>query len=59
MRRHLQLFVTACRFDLVEHARNRLAMVLVALFIPSWISLAYAVIPSRTVAFRLAPDTGG
>ncbi|WP_055495764.1 hypothetical protein [Streptomyces sp. TP-A0356] len=53
MRRHLHLFVTACRFDLIEHARNRLAMVLVALFIPSWVSLAYAVIPSRTVTFRL------
>ncbi|MFF5549506.1 ABC transporter permease [Streptomyces olivaceoviridis] len=53
MRRHLRLFVTAARFDLIEHARNRLATVLVALFIPSWISLAHAVIPSRTVAFRL------
>nr|WP_202035866.1 ABC transporter permease [Streptomyces mexicanus] len=49
----MHLFVTACRFDLVEHTRNRLAMVLVALFIPSWISLAYAVIPSTTVTFRL------
>ncbi|WP_043493918.1 membrane protein [Streptomyces viridosporus] len=53
MRRHLHLFVTAARFDLVEHARNRLAMVLVALFIPSWISLAHAVIPSTPVPFRL------
>jgi hypothetical protein len=53
VRRHLHLFVTAARFDLVEHARNRLAMVLVALFIPSWISLAYAVIPGGPVAFRL------
>ncbi|POX46245.1 hypothetical protein [Streptomyces sp. Ru72] len=53
MRRHLRLFVTATRFDLVEHARNRLAMLLVALFIPIWISLAYAVIPSRPVAFKL------
>ncbi|WP_217144441.1 ABC transporter permease [Streptomyces sp. AC627_RSS907] len=53
MRRHLRLYLTAARFDLVEHARNRLAMVLVALFIPSWISLAYAVIPSRPLTFRL------
>ncbi|MFE2024332.1 hypothetical protein [Streptomyces hygroscopicus] len=53
MRRHLRLFVTAARFDLVEHARNRFAMVLVALFIPSWISLAYAVIPSRHLTFKL------
>ncbi|GAA2286929.1 hypothetical protein GCM10010415_67220 [Streptomyces atrovirens] len=53
MRRHLRLFVTAARFDLVEHARNRLAMVLVALFIPTWISLAHAVIPDRPVTFRL------
>ncbi|MGW2461982.1 ABC transporter permease [Streptomyces sp. NPDC004457] len=53
MRRHLRLFLTAARFDLIEHARNRLATVLVALFIPSWISLAHAVIPSRTVTFRL------
>jgi hypothetical protein len=53
VRRHLHLFATAARFDVVEHARNRLAMLLVALFIPSWISLAYAVIPSRTVTFKL------
>jgi hypothetical protein len=53
VRRHLHLYLTAVRFDLIEHARNRLAMVLVALFIPSWISLAYAVIPSQSVAFRL------
>ncbi|MFC7895514.1 ABC transporter permease [Streptomyces sp. NPDC057381] len=53
MRRHLRLFVTAARFDLVEHARNRLAMLLVALFIPSWISLAYVVIPSGAMTFRL------
>lgn len=53
MRRHLNLFITAARFDLVEHARNRFAMVLVALFIPTWISLAHAVIPSTPVAFRL------
>ncbi|OLZ63143.1 hypothetical protein AV521_39780 [Streptomyces sp. IMTB 2501] len=57
MMRHLNLFVTAVRFDLVEHARNRLAMVLVAVFIPCWISLAYAVIPSRHLTFRLR-DTG-
>lgn len=53
MRRHLTLFATAIRFDLVEHARNRLAMVLVAVFIPCWISLAFAVIPSKGVPFRL------
>jgi hypothetical protein len=53
VRRHLNLFVTAVRFDLVEHARNRLAMVLVAVFIPCWISMAYAVIPSRHLTFRL------
>jgi hypothetical protein len=53
MRRHLRLFVTAARFHLIEHARNRLAMVLVVLFIPSWISLAFVVIPSKTVAFKL------
>jgi hypothetical protein len=53
VRRHLHLYLTAARFDLVEHARNRLAMVLVALFIPSWISLTYAIIPSTTVTFRL------
>jgi hypothetical protein len=53
VRRHLHLFVTAARFDLVEHARNRLAMVLVALFIPSWISLAYAIFPTTPVTFRL------
>ncbi|MEU1853407.1 ABC transporter permease [Streptomyces sp. NPDC019990] len=53
MKRHLYLYVTAARFDLIEHTRNRLAMVLVALFIPSWISLAHAIIPSASVTFRL------
>ncbi|WP_223839153.1 ABC transporter permease [Saccharopolyspora pogona] len=37
----------------IEHARNRLAMVLVVLFIPTWVSLAHAVFPSTALPFKL------
>lgn len=54
MRRHLNLFATATRYDLVEHARNRFAMLLVVFFIPTWVCLVYVTIPDRTTPFRLA-----
>jgi hypothetical protein len=54
MRRHLRLFTTAARYDLIEHARNRFAMLLVVFFIPTWISLVYLTIPDRAVSIRLA-----
>lgn len=53
MRRHLTLYTTATRYDLVEHARNRFAMLLVVLFVPAWITLVYLNIPDRSVPFRL------
>lgn len=45
MRRHLSLFVTASRYALIGHARNRFAMLLVVVYIPVWIALAYVTIP--------------
>ncbi|WP_086821708.1 hypothetical protein [Allokutzneria sp. NRRL B-24872] len=54
MRRQLTWFATATRCALVEHARNRFAMVLVALFLPAWISLIHLAIPREPVPFRLA-----
>ncbi|WP_205613669.1 ABC transporter permease [Streptomyces albus] len=54
MRKHLCLFTTATRYDLIEHARNRFAMLLVVCFIPTWISLVYLTIPRRAAPFRLA-----
>ncbi|MER5853012.1 ABC transporter permease [Streptomyces sp. NPDC002012] len=53
MRRHWSLFVTASRYALIGHARNRFAMLLVVLYIPIWIALAYVTIPDRPAPFRL------
>lgn len=47
MRRHLSLFVTASRYALIGHARNRFAMLLVVVYIPVWIALAYVTIPDQ------------
>ncbi|MFD7657161.1 ABC transporter permease [Actinosynnema sp. NPDC059797] len=53
MRSHLVWFSTATRFALVEHGRNRFAMVLVALFIPLWTTLAYLAMPDTPAPQRL------
>ena len=54
MRRHLNLFITATRYDLIEHARNRFAMLLVVFFIPVWVGLVYLTIPDKAAPFHLA-----
>lgn len=53
MRRHWSLFTTASRYALIGHARNRFAMLLVVVYIPVWIGLAYVAIPDRPAPFRL------
>ncbi|SCD99516.1 hypothetical protein GA0115239_115012 [Streptomyces sp. BpilaLS-43] len=53
MRRHWALFATASRYALIGHARNRFAMLLVVVYIPVWIALAYLTIPDRPAPFRL------
>ncbi|MEU8687493.1 ABC transporter permease [Streptomyces sp. NPDC048665] len=53
MKRHLALYTTATRYDLIEHARNTFAMLLVALYVPVWVTLAYLVIPDKLVPFQL------
>nr|WP_215457902.1 MULTISPECIES: ABC transporter permease [unclassified Streptomyces] len=47
------LLVTATRYALVEHARNRFAMVLIAAFLPVWTCLAYAAIPDSPARIQL------
>ncbi|MFE9749395.1 hypothetical protein ACFYOT_31165 [Saccharothrix saharensis] len=42
----------AVGFDLVQHARNRLALALVVFFIPAWIGLVRAVLPDRPVVYH-------
>ncbi|MDX3853740.1 ABC transporter permease [Streptomyces sp. AK02-01A] len=54
----MRLFVIATRYGLIEHARNRFAMLLVALFIPAWVSLVRLAISDDPVRFRLQA-TGG
>ena len=46
-------FVTAMRFALLEQARNRFALVLIAVFIPVWDLMFFSLIPSGPVQFRL------
>uniref|UniRef100_A0AAU2VIC1 ABC transporter permease n=1 Tax=Streptomyces sp. NBC_00008 TaxID=2903610 RepID=A0AAU2VIC1_9ACTN len=53
MRRHWSLFTTASRYALIGHTRNRFAMLLVVVYIPVWIALAYVTIPDRPAPFRL------
>lgn len=53
MRFHLNWFATATRFALIEHGRNRFALVLVALFIPLWTSLAYLAMPDTAAHMHL------
>ncbi|MFJ3306932.1 ABC transporter permease [Streptomyces sp. NPDC086549] len=46
-------FVTATRMALTEHARNRLALWLVALYLPIWLTLSYLMIPAQRVRYVL------
>ncbi|WP_051163583.1 hypothetical protein [Nocardia brevicatena] len=57
MNENVGLFVIATRYGLVEHARNRFAMLLVAVFIPLFVTLAGLIITDTPVPFRLR-DTG-
>ncbi|AQS65720.1 hypothetical protein [Streptomyces pactum] len=57
MNRHLALLATATRYNLVEHVRNRFAMLLVVLYIPTWVTLCYLNIPDEPMPYRLR-DTG-
>ncbi|MFC8957385.1 ABC transporter permease [Streptomyces sp. NPDC057101] len=51
--RHWNLFTTATRYALIEHARNRLALVLIAGFIPLWSVMAYMAVTTSRVHFQL------
>ncbi|MET9594180.1 ABC transporter permease [Streptomyces sp. NPDC006516] len=53
MKGQLMLFVTATRYALVEHARNRFAVALIAAFLPLWTLLAYAAMPASPARLRL------
>ncbi|WP_433623661.1 hypothetical protein [Nocardia sp. CA-120079] len=53
----IRLFLIATRYGLIEHARNRFAMVLVTAFVPILITLARVAITDIEVPFRLR-DTG-
>ncbi|MFQ6397950.1 hypothetical protein ACLMAJ_31475 [Nocardia sp. KC 131] len=57
MRNGVRLFVIAMRFGLIEHARNRFAMLLVAAFVPLFITLVRVAVTDLEVPFRLR-DTG-
>ncbi|MGW0886102.1 ABC transporter permease [Streptomyces sp. NPDC002671] len=46
-------FVTATRMALIEHARNRLALWLVALYLPTWLTVSFLIIPAQRVPYVL------
>ena len=58
MSRWWQAFGTACWFTLVGHARNRLALVLAVVFVPTWIWLVRCVAVHAPVRF-VVPAAGG
>ncbi|MFD3608265.1 ABC transporter permease [Streptomyces atroolivaceus] len=53
MRFHLTRLAVATRFTLLEHGRNRFAMILVILFVPVWTTLAYLAMPDTPARMRL------
>ncbi|WAU82669.1 ABC transporter permease [Streptomyces sp. Qhu-G9] len=53
MRFHWTRFALATGFSLIEHGRNRFAMVLVTLFVPLWTTLAYLAMPDTPAPMRL------
>lgn len=53
MRRGVRLFGIATRYGLVEHARNRFAMLLVAVFLPVWVTMTGWAVTKEPVRFRL------
>ena len=52
-------FTTATRMALIEHARNRMALWLIALYLPSWLAATYLIIPDQPIMFvlRASGDT--
>lgn len=55
MTRRWSYYATATRFALIEQARNRLAIVIVMFFIPTWLTLAYGTTADTPVPFLLRP----
>jgi hypothetical protein len=49
----VRLFRIATRYGLVEHARNRFAMLLVAVFLPVWVVMTGWAVTREPVRFRL------
>lgn len=49
----VRLWWCAVRFTMVEHARNRLAVALMVVFVPLWVTLARLTVGSSPVQFRL------
>jgi len=41
----------ATRYEIAQHARNRVALVLVVAFIPVWLTLVHVIIPAGPVSF--------
>jgi hypothetical protein len=46
-------YLVATRYALLEHARNRLALGLLVLFVPLWFALIGVMIPNDPVSFKL------
>ncbi|MFF3335108.1 ABC transporter permease [Streptomyces sp. NPDC002888] len=53
MRSWCSRFRTALRFALVEQARNRLALLMLVLFVPLWTGLAFTVVARTPLRFRI------
>jgi hypothetical protein len=46
-------YLTATRYTLIEHARNRMAIILLVVFVPVWYAMVGEITPPDAVAFKL------
>ncbi|MEV0008729.1 ABC transporter permease [Streptomyces sp. NPDC051840] len=53
MTRWWSCFRTALRFAVIEQARNRLALLILVLFVPLWTTLAFTVVARTPLRFRI------
>ncbi|MGW0336879.1 ABC transporter permease [Streptomyces sp. NPDC003011] len=55
MKRWWSCFGTAMRFAVIEQARNKLALLIVVLFVPLWMTLAFEVVARIPLRFYVRP----
>ena len=52
-------YVTALRLSLLEQKHNRFAMLLLALYLPTWYAIIYGLTDNASIGFKLAAFFAG